>query len=709
MAETTDAGHVDDPAAAQAALDALTARYETDRLRWQLAVSAGGVGSFDWDLASGRLDWDDQLLEIFGVGREEFAGTIEAFERLVHPDDVPRVRAAISAAIDNVAQYVAEYRALRGDGTIRWVKARGLVLAGPDGRPARLLGAAYDTTTERDAEARVDRVLETMPGAFFLVDDEWRFSYVNAAAQRLVGVPRDRLLGAVVWDVFPAAVGSPFEENYRGARTDGKPRVFEAYAPTLERWFEVRAWPGPDGLSIYFDDVSDRRAAQDEARAAHELAEASSRRLSLLGAVSDDLSSTLETEEAVRRLARHLVPTFGTWCLVTMSEDHRQLRDIAAWHRDPALRATVTSYASLRIDALAPESYLFRALRTGEPVVVTDASESITRVLTTDAARDVLRELGPRTAYAVPMRARERTVGAITLFLDADSPDLAPDDLTLLVQLADRAGMALDNARLYQGQREIAVGLQHSLLAAPVQPDDLRVVVRYVAAAEAAQVGGDWYDAFVQPCGYTVVAIGDVMGHDTPAAAAMSQLRTLLRGIAHTTDGSPAEVLGALDSATSALHIDAMATAVLMRLEQSDEQRRRGTTTLRWTNAGHPPAVLVAPDGAVSLLESRPYELVLGLDSATPRTDHVVEVPRGSTVVLYTDGLVERRGESLRTGIDRLLSTVREVLPHARAAGRDDTLLDLDRLVDMLLERLTPGGEPDDDVALLAVHLAPQT
>lgn len=706
MVDMTEPGRID-PAEAQAALAALTARYETDRLRWQLAVSAGGVGSFDWDLVTGQLDWDDQLLGIFGMSREDFGGTFESFEALVHPDDVPRVREAVTAALDNASQYVAEYRVVRGDDTIRWVKARGLVLAGPDGRPVRLLGAAYDTTSEHDAETRVDRVLETMPGAFFLLDDEWRFSYVNSAAQQLLGKSRDELLGSVLWDLFPTSVGTEFAENYRGAAADGRPRAFEAFSPMLKRWFEVRAWPGPDGLSVYLDDVTVRRAAQEEARRAQELAQASSRRLSLLASVSDDLSSTLETEEAVRRLARHIVPTFGSWCLVTMSEDHRQLRDIAAWHQDPALRDTVTRYASLRINALASDSYLFHALRTGEPVVVADATESISSVLT-GTARDVLRELAPRTAYAVPMRARERTVGAITLFLDEDSPDLAPEDVTLLVQLADRAGMALDNARLYQGQREIAVGLQHSLLAAPAQPEDLDVVVRYVAAAEAAQVGGDWYDALVQPCGHTVVAIGDVMGHDTPAAAAMSQLRTLLRGIAHTTDGAPAEMLSGLDSAAKALRIDAMATAVLVRIEQDDEQRRRGTTTLRWTNAGHPPPLLIDPDGNVSLLESRPFELVLGLDPTAARTDHTVEVPRGTTLLLYTDGLIERRGENLRTSIDRLISTACEVLPLARSTDQPDAPFDLARVVDELLERLTPGGEPDDDVALLAVHLTPQ-
>lgn len=453
------------------------------------------------------------------------------------------------------------------------------------------------------------------------------------------------------------------------------------------------------GLAVRFE-------AEARVERALELAEQTSRRLALLADVSDDLSSTLDTEEAVRRLARHLVPALGSWCLITMSEDHRQLRDIVAWHEDPALQDTVERYAALRIDALQPQAYLFTTLRTGEPVVVPDAAESIGHVLTGEA-RDVLRELAPRTAYAVPMRARGRTVGAITMFVDGDDADLSAADIALLVQLADRAGMALDNARLYERQREIAVALQHSLLSAPAQPDDLRVVVRYVAAAEAAQVGGDWYDAFLQPAGDMVLVIGDVMGHDTPAAASMSQLRTLLRGIAHTTGAGPAEVLSALEATAKALDADAMATAVVLRLEQTPEQRAAGTTTLRWTNAGHLPPLLVGPDGDVTLLETPP-ELVLGLDPDARRTETVREVPRGSTVLLYTDGLVERRGEHLRHGLDRLVSATRDLVPAAAVAVQAPATLDADLLVDALLASLTSGGEAADDIALLAVHLVPQ-
>jgi len=288
------------------------------------------------------------------------------------------------------------------------------------------------------------------------------------------------------------------------------------------------------------------------------------------------------------------------------------------------------------------------------------------------------------------------------VFLDEGQPGLTPHDVALLVQLADRAGMALDNARLFGRQREIAVALQRSLLASPTPSEDLHVVVRYVATAEAAQVGGDWYDAFTQPSGETVVVIGDVMGHDTPAAAAMSQLRTLLRGIAHTGGGTPAQVLTSLEDAVRALGIDTMATAVVLRLEEADD-RVDDAMTLRWTNAGHLPPLLIAPDGTVTELAA-PAELLLGLHPGTPRTDHVVRVPRGSTVLLYTDGLVERRGEHLRVGLDRLVAQVVELTRDdgAGRAGRD-----LDGLVDELLRRLVPESEADDDVAVLAVYLEP--
>lgn len=670
-----------------------------------VAVAVGGIGSFAWDLATGSLDWDEPLHDLFGVPRGEFGGTIEAFAALLHPDDRARVTAALDQAIATCGEYRAEYRVQRPDGSTRWVKARGMALAGPDGTTARLLGAAYDTTSERDADSRIARVLETMSSAFFLLDDDWRFAYVNAEAERVLGRPREELLGGSIWELFPLSPGSAFEEHYRGAVASGEPRTFEAYyPPPLDGWYEVRAWPGPDGLSVYFHDITARHHAEAQRAIASSAAEDTRRRLALLATVSDDLSSTLDTEYAVGRLARHLVRDFGSWCLVTLWDDQRHLRDIAGWHAQPALRPTVAAYARLRLGALAEGSFLHRALRTGDLVVVPDATTAISGMLRGEA-RDVLVSLAPRTAYAVPMRARGRVVGAVTLFLDDGLPDLAADDLTLLAQVADRAALALDNARLYESQRRMAETLQRALLSAPVEPEDLQVVVRYVPAAEVAQVGGDWYDAFEQPDAGTVLVIGDVMGHDRHAAAAMSQVRTLLRGIAVTTGGTPAAVLDALDCALGTLRVEAMASAVLMRVEQTPGDRAAGTARLRWANAGHLPPLLVDPDGTVRELVVGDPEMVLGVVPDGRRTDAEVTVPRGSTVLLYTDGLVERRGEHLQAGVDRLVALVAELVPAARERARPGQGVDATYLADEVLAR-SASGAPDDDIALLVVHLA---
>ncbi len=688
-------------------LAALSLDYEADRVRWQLAVTAGGVGSFDWDLVADRNEWDDQLHELLGVPRDGFSGSIDEFTAVLHPDDVARVQQAIERAIVTCSHYEAEYRVVLADGGTRWIQARGTALAGEDGTAVRLIGAAYDTTAKRDAEGRIARVLETMSAAFFLLDEAWRFTYVNAEAERLLGRTREELVGGDIWELYPAAVGSDFEVHYRGAMATGEPRAFEAYyPPPLDAWYEVRAWPGPDGLSVYFLDITSRRTSQEEAARAQRRLAAASARLELIAAVSEDLSSTLDTEDAVRRLARHLVPALGTWCLITMADEHRQLRDIASWHADPDLRATVARYADLRLTALSPRSYLFQALRTGQLVEVPDATETIVAALSGEA-RDVLRGLAPHMAYAIPMRARGRTVGAITLFLDTERGTLPADDLTMLVQLADRAGVALDNARLYEEQRHISETLQRALLSAPVEPDHVHVVVRYQPADQAAEVGGDWYDAFLQRDGSTVLAIGDVMGHDTQAAAAMSQVRTLLRGIAYTSGGSPAEVLESLDDAMRALKVDTMASAVVARLEQEPDLQGSGVRRLRWSNAGHLAPLVLLPDGTVRELSGVEPQMLLGVVPGRRRTDEHVVLESGSTVLMFTDGLVERRGEHVRDGLARLRDLLAELGPRAVSDARSADGLDLEALVDEVVRRML-DGRADDDVAVVAVHLYPQ-
>jgi two-component system, chemotaxis family, sensor kinase Cph1 len=247
---------------------------------------------------------------------------------------------------------------------------------------------------------------------------------------------------------------------------------------------------------------------------------------------------------------------------------------------------------------------------------------------------------------------------------------------------------------LYARSRSIvraAETLQRSLLTDPPEPEGLEVAVRYVPATREAQVGGDWYDVFAQPDGSTVLVIGDVVGHDTEAAATMAQLRGLLRGIAYDSADGPARVLARLDAAVDGLGLGALATVLVGRLTPGGAD---GSATLRWASAGHLPPLLVGPDGEPRVLADRPG-LLLGVDATAVRPERVAAIPGGSTLLLYTDGLVERRHQVFDDGVELLGAALSDLRDHP-----------VEGLSDALLQRLG-AGDAEDDIALVAVRLRP--
>lgn len=417
-----------------------------------------------------------------------------------------------------------------------------------------------------------------------------------------------------------------------------------------------------------------------------------------------ELNGMLDAEQAVARLAQLVVPALADWCLVTLVEDEQQtgsrrsLRDVGWWHADPALRPVVGAYAAERIAALRDTSFLSQALTTGRTVTATTgAADRIRSVLLPGPVHEHLAELAPESFAILPLRGRGRTVGPLSLYSGAARAPIAAAELQTVADIAGRAGLALDNARLYRQQRQLSEGLQRSLLTAPAQPDSVQIVVRYTPAAEAAQVGVDWYDAFSQPGGTTLVTIGDVLGHNTEAPAAMGQLRAMLRAIAVTTDAGPAEVLTRVDAAMTTLQTRTTATAVVLQLDRTDEQAARGGTGVRWSNAGHPPPMVIHPDGTVAVLAAPRADLLLGVDDSTHRREHEAVLDDGAVLLLYTDGLIERRDSDLDAGLERLRDALAEL------AGRD-----LEQLCDQLLARMLPD-EVDDDVALIAIRLHPRS
>ena len=435
---------------------------------------------------------------------------------------------------------------------------------------------------------------------------------------------------------------------------------------------------------------SDLYARGLELTAAREAELATARRLAALAGVALDLASADSVDDLVNIVTGGGLEALGAHGAAI---GVREAGDGLQLVRAGGFEAGRGRYGHLSLAAPLPAS---TAARTGRTIVLPD--RVATQVFSQETV-EVFARTGTEAAVALPLTAGSRSLGSLTVGWTRRRV-FTSQDLELLEAFAAQCAQVLDRIQTRRAEqaahaevRGMAEALQRSLLAEPRQSDDLEIAVRYVPAAAQAQVGGDWYDAFTVGDGTTMLVIGDVTGHDRHAAAAMAQVRNVLRGVAHSQPESPARVFAALDRAMCDLAVGALATAVLARVEKLDGAGAAGQRLLRWSNAGHPAPVLVEKDGTVTLLERTPNRL-LGVGPGAQRVEHACLLPPGSTLLLYTDGLVERRAATLDDGVAWL-----------RRAIADLRHLPLNALCDRLLSVLP--AELDDDVALLALRAHP--
>ncbi|GAA5206099.1 PP2C family protein-serine/threonine phosphatase [Streptomyces thinghirensis] len=402
-----------------------------------------------------------------------------------------------------------------------------------------------------------------------------------------------------------------------------------------------------------------QREAFAAERKARTEAENARRRLTFLADASAVLTASLDHHEIVRRLPELLVPEYATSVDVWLFEQEGDRPGPA--HPAAAVVAARTG---------RPQ---YAAAHPGGLPGVDDQPPS---------ALDPRRPL-----LCIPLPTRQAPLGVVTLSPPGERWD--PDDAVMVIELTRRASIAIDHAQRYQHNRDIAETLQRALLTELPAPPGLGLAARYLPATHGLNIGGDWYDAFRQPDGGVIAVVGDVTGHGLRAAVMMSQLRTALRAYA-VDGGSPGRLLTRLHTFLHHLQPDLFATAVIARFHPDDP-------TMTWAAAGHPPPVLRTPDGRVQTLDAKPGAM-LGIPLKQEIADHTVRLAPGSTLALYTDGLVERRALGIDPGIARLAEAL-------GSFGSAELEADLESSADGILRPLLSDSERDDDVCLLLCHL----
>jgi PAS domain S-box-containing protein len=429
--------------------------------------------------------------------------------------------------------------------------------------------------------------------------------------------------------------------------------------------------------------------ARADAERAQRDAEYAQSRLSLMAEATSTLIGTLDMAELLDRLAGLCVPRLADWAFITLLDDYGGVREFASRHRD-GRADELAEFAELHVMHLGPGSPSRRSMATSRPVLLADLPpETLEEVFTHPGALERFLQLGGQQALTVPLVARRRTLGAIALVRVPGSSPFTQDDVDLAADLGSRAALAADNVRLYQREHAVADTLQRSLLPELPSVAGIESAAHYVSASTAADVGGDFYDLLDLPDGSVAIVVGDVVGHDVAAAAAMGHLRGLLRAcVWDAEDADPGAVLARVDRLVQGLRVASLATMVYARALRPE--RPGDPWQVHVANAGHPPTLLRLPSGEVQMVDGV-TGLLVGVDATAQRKTLVLEVPAGSTLIAYTDGLIERPGRDMDEGISELCGRLA-----AAPVGAGPTEL-CDAAVSGALDHR-------DDVALIAVR-----
>jgi hypothetical protein len=527
-----------------------------------------------------------------------------------------------------------------------------------------------------------------------IFDTDLRIIWANEAAGRLGGG-----LSATAWrgrrlgQVLPRLDTGPIERSLRRVLATGEAvEDLEVSSPGGERLWNCTQFriDGPDGQAAGVTHVM--REVTEQAR--------NQRRLALADEASARIGTTLDITRTAEELLEVAVPRLadagavdlldtviagGQHALRPHGQELRLRRVALRWPTDSPPPPEYLQQAWSETD---PATLYHQRLVAGLPVYLPTfgaMTEEQLREMASATGFDRMmaaRRARVRSMMFLPLTARGVIMGTVALCRLAGSPRFTAADLSLARDFVGRAAVPVDNARLYTRERATALALQRGLLPRQIpEVPGLDLACRYVPAEIAAEVGGDWFDVIALPEGRWALTVGDVTGHDISAASLMGQLRTAARTLA-ALGLTPSEILTRLDQITADL-TDAETCATCLYATHDP-----ATGTWDIASAGHPPPAL-ARSGHYAAFPRLPVGLPLGIGLADAHYRATrLHPPPGSTLVLYTDGLIETPATDIATGMTRL---ARALAPLTR--------LPVTRACDQLLATLAP--RPADDIAIL--------
>ncbi|MEO3875893.1 SpoIIE family protein phosphatase [Nonomuraea sp. B12E4] len=464
---------------------------------------------------------------------------------------------------------------------------------------------------------------------------------------------------------------SHLEQTYRLAMPDGTYRHIRSRAvPVIENG-EVVEWIGA---------LADVEEEWQEARLR-----------TLLDQTAAATADVADLEEVLGMLAKVIVPALadgvGIYLLPQFEDDQSIVQPFIAERVVTTNRDGMPAPRMPRNERFEPDGVFADVIRRRRPVRYVFPCGQAPDGVVPIGAEEWFVTARVNSMALVPVLVDGTVAAIVDATVSGSREPISAADVDLLGKMLDHAQAHLSNALRFQRTQRVALALQHYLLPEPPELPGLEITARYRPGATAAEIGGDWYDSFLHPDGSAILTIGDVAGHDLAAAVTMSQLRNMLRGLAMDRREPPGDILRRLNIATEVFHREGTASCILARLENRDG----GEWRINYSLAGHPPPLLITHDGDAGYLEGG-HNPLLGVDYDAPRQSADASLPAGSTLLLYTDGLVEVPSEDIDTGLERLRR-------HAVALAR----VSLDVFCDELLARMPVAKK--DDVAMIAVRV----